>query len=130
MRTKLECWALSKALPNVTPLLISRLEECLEEEERIYNGGDHLLYPDINTKFHLLIAESGGNGVLCKHLNILLSQSVIFMALYEDYFDFQNNPSLDEHRSIVDILRGDSKDRVIDLMKQHLDTAFSDLKLL
>ena len=130
MRTKLECWALSKALPNVTPLLISRLEECLEEEERIYNGGDHLLYPDINTKFHLLIAESGGNAVLCKHLNILLSQSVIFMALYEDYFDFENNPSLDEHRSIVDILRGDNKDRVIDLMKQHLDTAFSDLKLL
>lgn len=129
MRTKLECWALSKGLPNVTPLLVSRLEECIEEEERIYNGGDSLLYPDINSKFHLLIAESGGNAVLCKHLNILLSQSIIFMALYEDYFDFRNNPSLEEHRSIVEALRVRDKDRVIALMKKHLDTAISDLKL-
>lgn len=129
MRAKLECWALSKGLPNVTPLLISRLEECLEEEERVYKGGDALLYPDINSKFHLLIAESGGNAVLSKHLHILLSQSVIFMALYEDYFDFRNNPSLEEHQGITEALRARDKDRVIGLMKKHLDAAVSDLIL-
>ena len=58
-RNKLETWGIRKAMPNITPLLIQRLEENLDDEEIICNEAICEKYFNINNRFHILIAEAG-----------------------------------------------------------------------
>jgi len=37
-RSKLETWGVEMAMPNITPLVITKLEDCIEEEEAIYKA--------------------------------------------------------------------------------------------
>lgn len=130
VRGQLETWGITKAMPNVTPLLIRRLEECIEEEKAIYgqkNASES--YPDVNMKFHLVIAEAGGNDALCQHLKIALSKTLIYMILYENYLDFDNNCSLSEHESILESIKAMDQDSVIAKMNEHINNGFRDLHL-
>ena len=129
VRCKIELWGIEKAMPNVTPLLVRKLEESIEEEARIYNNNLSTEYPDVNTKFHMLIAEAGGNEALCEHLRTALSKTIIYMALYEQYFDFENNVSLSEHKGILEAIRKRDLADVMCRMQSHIEKGFKDLCL-
>ena len=129
MRTRLECWATYKAAFNVTAILLTQLRECLEKENKIYNTNNHERYFEANEKFHLLIAEASGNSILNVHVKILLSKTMTFTALHDNYFDFPKNPSLNEHTAIVDALERRDTNGLIRLMKRHLGGAGFALKL-
>jgi len=129
-RNKLETWGIRKAMPNITPLLIQRLEENLDDEEIICNEAICEKYFNINNRFHILIAEAGGNIELCSHLKLALSKSVIYMALYEDYLDFKNsNTSLKQHRGILDGIKKRDEDDVVQKMQTHIENGFNSLHL-
>lgn len=129
VRSRIELWGIEKAMPNITPLLIRRLEENVEEESRIYKENRSADYPDVNNNFHMLIAEAGGSASLCRHLKMALSATQIYMVLYEDYFDFVNNVSLSEHRGILEAIRERDTVAVLAKMKAHIDKGFEDLRL-
>ncbi|MDD4159560.1 MAG: GntR family transcriptional regulator [Synergistaceae bacterium] len=129
VRSKLETWGIEKAMPNITPLLIRRLEENLDDENSVYLEKKSESYPDVNNRFHLLIAEASGNEVLCRHIETALSQTLIYMTLYEDYFDFENNCSLSEHTSILDSIKKRDEKSVINKMQAHILQGFHDLKI-
>lgn len=129
VRNKLETWCVQKAMPNITPLLIRNLEENIEDEAKVYSDKRSEAYPDINNRFHLLIAEAGGNGALCSHLRIALSKTLIYMSLYENYFDFDNNCSLSEHTSILESITKRDEKAVIEKIQAHINKGFIDLHL-
>ena len=130
VRAKLEQWGIEKAIPNVTPLLISRLEDNIEKEQAIYDG--HLapeFYSDINANFHLCIAEASGNEILCKHIKDAINRTDIYMILYENYLDFVNNRSISEHRELLEILSRHETDTAIEKIVVHIHNGFLDLKI-
>lgn len=129
LRGKLETWAIQKAMPNITPLLIRKLEDNVEQEALIYKEKRSLAYPDVNNHFHMLIAEAGGNEALCYHLKIALSKTLVYMALYEPYFDFENNCSLREHMEILETLKEKNEAEAVKRMQAHIDKGFIDLRL-
>ena len=130
VRAKLEQWGAEAAMPNVTPLLISRLEENIEEEQAVYDGRINPdRYSDINSSFHLSIAEAGGNDILCQHIRIAINRTDIYMILYENYLDFANNRSLSEHRELLELFRSRDTAAAVEKIGIHVQNGFSDLNI-
>ena len=79
---------------------------------------------------HLTIAEAAGNAVLCSYVADILSKTFIYMVLFERFFDFANNPSLDEHCRILEALRQRNEQRCIALTEEHVSLALVDLGIV
>ena len=129
MRAKLEGWAASMASRNVTHLFLARLEEKIQEEDHIFEVRDLEQYLDVNTAFHMIIAEASGNTVLMEYVQDILSKTFIYMVFMERYFDFENNPSLDEHRKILQAFEERDEALCVYLAEKHVRSAFLELKL-
>jgi len=129
-RSKLETWGVEMAMPNITPLVIRKLKDCIEDEEAIYKGLKNAEnYPETNSKFHLTIAEASGNDSLRQHLETAIKRTDIYMILYEDYIDFDQNCSLSEHKTILESIRGKDPAAVIREIQSHVKRGFLDLNI-
>jgi DNA-binding GntR family transcriptional regulator len=120
LRNYLEQLAIAKAIHKITPLQICRLEEAIEEEERIFERKDLEDYLRINIQFHHIIAEAAGNSLLVEYVDNVLSRIYVFMVFYESFFDFDTNPSLDEHRELVKAFKLRDKKLAQKLMEHHI----------
>lgn len=130
VRAKLEQWGIEEAMPNVTPLLLRLLEENIEEERAVYEGRISAeKYPEINSRFHLSIAEAGGNEILCQHIRTAINTTDVYMVLYENYLDFSNNRSLSEHRKLLELIKERDTEAAIKMIGVHVHNGFLDLKL-
>ena len=129
VRAKLEGWAASMAVRNVTTLFLARLEEKIGEEDEIFKARDLERYLEVNRGFHMIIAEAARNTILMEYISDILSKTFIYMVFMERYFDFGNNPSLDEHRSILSAFTARDERRCVELAEDHVRTALTELKL-
>jgi DNA-binding GntR family transcriptional regulator len=50
------------------------------------------------------------------------------MVFFESFFDFDTNPSLDEHREIVKALRQRDESLTVELMRKHVHLSMEGLK--
>jgi len=128
VRAKLESWAVGLAAGSVTPLLLARLEEKILEEEGIFEQKDIEAYLDVNTAFHMIIAEASGNTILTGYIEDILAKTFIFSVFLERYFDFKANPSLDEHRHLMDALAAKDKALCERLAAEHVAASFESLR--
>ncbi|MDO5116242.1 MAG: GntR family transcriptional regulator [Synergistaceae bacterium] len=130
VRARLEQWGVEAAVPNVTPLLLRRLEENIAEEEAVYAGKiSPERYPDINRRFHMSVAEAGGSDSLCRHIMAAVNRTDIYMILYENYLDFSGNRSLSEHRALLELIRKRDTAKAVEMIKTHVENGFLDLKI-
>jgi len=120
IREQLECFAIKQSVKKITPLQLCLLEENIQEEERIFQERNLEAYLDINTHFHKIIAESSNNKLLADYIENVLKRTYTYMIFYESFFDFDNNPSLDEHRAILAVLRERNEKRAIKFMSTHI----------
>ena len=129
VRARLESWAASMAVHNVTPLFLARLEEKIGEEDKIFQKRDLEGYLEVNRGFHMIIAEASKNSVLMEYISDILSKTFIYMVFMERYFDFEHNPSLDEHREILAAFAARDEARCVELSERHVCSALTELKL-
>ena len=128
LRTHLECLSLSLAVQNVTPLLLIRLEEKLEEEAGIFRSRDIERYFATNRGFHNIIAGASRNLFLVQHVDDISTKTFVFSVFYEKFFDFDHNPSLREHRAITEALRDRDEERCLALIRRHLKITMEELR--
>ena len=128
MRGKLEGWAASMASKNVTPLFLARLDEKITEEDRTFKERDIEKYLNINTDFHMIIAEASGNSVLMEYVRDILARTFMYMVFLERYFDFDSNPSLDEHRNILDAFAARDESLCVFLAEEHVRKGLESLR--
>ncbi|MEA3284527.1 MAG: GntR family transcriptional regulator [Synergistota bacterium] len=121
VREYLERLSVKKAATRITPLQICKLEEQIEKEEKSFEDKDLEGYLEINKRFHSIIAEGSGNVVLAEYIENVLSRTYVYMVFYENFFDFHDNPSLNEHRAILSALSRHDEKLSVQLMKDHLD---------
>ena len=128
MRGKLESWAASMAVNNVTPLFLARLDEKITEEDRVFRERDIENYLHVNTSFHMIIAEASENSVLMEYVGDILARTFMYMVFLERYFDFDNNPSLDEHRKLLDAFAARDRELCVRLIEQHVRSGLESLR--
>ena len=128
VRENLEIMAIRKASQLITPLQICLLEEQIETEKKAFKEKNLELYLNVNDAFHLIIAESSGNKTLAGYVKNILSRTYVQTIFFESFFNFANNPSLEEHVRLVEALKKHNEDMCVRLMQEHLKLAMEALK--
>ncbi len=128
VRKVLECLAIRKAAGRITAVQLARLEEKIEEETEVFAQRDLEAYIEINNAFHRIIAEASGNLVLADSIENYLARTFVYMVFFERFFDFDTNPSLEEHRAILAALRARDEEETVRLMNHHIGQAAEDLE--
>lgn len=128
VRNVLECLAVRKAAGRVGAVQLARLEEKIEEETEVFALRDLEAYIEINNSFHRIIAEASGNLVLADSIENYLARTFVYMVFFESFFDFDTNPSLEEHRAILAALRAHDAEKAVRLMDRHIGQAAEDLE--
>lgn len=129
VRKMLEIMAVRKAAHKITPLQLCRLEECINAERESFVDRDLETYIKINDEFHLVIAESSGNATLTDVLKNILARTFVQMLFFESFFNFDTNPSLDEHIEIRKALCERNEQLCVELMEKHIDVSLSALNI-
>lgn len=128
VRETLELMAVRKAARCITPLQICRLQENIDAERQIFIHKDLEAYLKINDEFHIMIAESSGNMTLAGYVRNVLSRIFVQMIFFESFFDFDANPSLEEHVAILDALKAHDEELCAKLIREHLRLSMEGLK--
>ncbi len=128
LREYLERLAIRKAAQRIRPPELYLLEENIQEEEKAFAARNLDDYLRVNIAFHRIIAESSGNRMLAEFVGNVLSRIYVYMILFESFFDFDSNPSLEEHRQLLDALRLKNSDLAEHLIHTHLDLSRKALK--
>ncbi len=128
VRETLEVMAIRKASKLITPLQICLLEEQIETERKAFEEKDLELYLNVNDAFHLIIAESSGNGTLAGYVKNILSRTYVQTIFFESFFNFANNPSLEEHIRLIEALKKHDEEMCVCLMQEHIKLSMEALK--
>ena len=128
VRENLEVMAIKKASMLITPLQQCRLQEQIDAEKKTFSDKDIESYLNVNDAFHIIIAESSGNSTLAGYIKNILSRTYVQMLFFESFFDFDTNPSLDEHVILLDALKRHDQDECVTLMKEHIQHSMAALK--
>lgn len=128
LREHLERLTARRAARYITPLQICMLDEAIMEEESIFCSRDLERYLEVNIRFHRMIAESAKNRILAEYVGNILSRTYVYMVFFESFFDFETNPSLDEHREIVRALSEHNEDLTEALMVRHINLSMETLR--
>jgi len=128
VREELESISVRRAACFITPLQICMLNEAIEEEEVIFSSRDLEKYLEVNIRFHRIIAGSSKNRILADYVGNILSRTYVYMVFFESFFDFDTNPSLDEHREIVRSLAMHDEKLSERLMRDHIHLSMKALR--
>ncbi len=129
VRVHLEKLATAEAIKNITDQDISKLEGLLSKEITTFKKRDIGIYYNLNFDFHILIAELSKNQVLKEYLANIINRSHIYLILYENFYQLEQNPSYDEHKEIIDALINRNAKSCETALENHFKTTLAGLKL-
>lgn len=128
VREQLESLAVRLAVGRLSDRHLRRLEETVIAEERAFEEKNLELYLEVNESFHRIIAEASGNRVLADYVENILARTNVYIVFYDPFYDIETNPSIAEHRAIVDALRLRDEEKAVALMREHLALSMQELR--
>lgn len=117
-RRKLEHVILELVMDHATADQLDALEKLTDEEEHIHHHGDEKSKTVLSGKFHVVLAELGGNAVLTEILSKIVARLSLVMSLYEE--ERKDDCGADHHRQIVSALKAKDLAKAQQLMDHHL----------
>ncbi len=129
VRMEIEKIAVRKAINRVTNAAILKLEDLIAKEMETFNRRDIGVYYNLNYDLHLGIASLSGNPVLEDYLSKIIYRSQIFLILYENFYQLENNPSYPEHRQIIKTLKLGNLTLAEAAVEEHIHSTLKGLKL-
>ncbi|CDN52737.1 Transcriptional regulator, GntR family [Neorhizobium galegae bv. officinalis bv. officinalis str. HAMBI 1141] len=117
-RRKLEHVILELVMNRAEAEQLDALEKLADEEEQIHHHGDEKSKTVLSGKFHIVLAELGGNAVMTEMLSKIVARLSLVMALYEE--EKQDDCGADHHRLIVTALKAKDLMKAQQLMDHHL----------
>lgn len=124
VRGTLEGLAARLAAARVTTDDIRSLRSVIVEGARASEAGDHSTAAKLHSRFHLELAQAGGNGYLYEELEALPAKTEwIVSALLQTRGAF----SWEEHAAIVDAVASGEADLSEELMKAHSERVIASL---
>ncbi len=128
IRIQLEGHAVRKALPLMKPEDYKLLEGQICEETRSFEARDFEAYQKANADFHLTIPHITGNQMLRQYISDLLDRTGIYLILFDPFYQIESNPSMEEHRQILDELEAGDEAGAVAAMTAHLEATLHGLR--
>ena len=128
VRGYLEVMAIRKTSHIITPLQICMLQEQIDNERKAFEEKDLELYMNVNDAFHQIIADSSGNRTLAAYVKNILSRTYVQTIFFESFFNFADNPSLEEHILLLEALKEHDEAKCVRLMEEHIRLAMEALQ--
>jgi DNA-binding GntR family transcriptional regulator len=120
VRGALEALGAGLAAQRAAPTQVRRLERLLDTAAQALERGDLRRLPDLNTRFHQLILDMGGNSLLGETMAPLRGRTQwIFSRTVAD----RAAQSLAEHRELADAIADGDADRAATLAAAHVAAA-------
>lgn len=129
VRMRLEGMAACLAASNARPEDIAYLSGLIEEEAKLFGNRDINAYFRVNDAIHLKIAQLSGNKTLHEFVSAILSRVNIYLILYDPFMHLELNPSMEEHRAIVQMLDRHDGPGAEAAMSAHLESTLAGLEL-
>ncbi|MES5047092.1 MULTISPECIES: GntR family transcriptional regulator [Rhizobium] len=117
-RRKLEHVILELVMDRATVDQLDALGKLTDEEEHIHHHGDEKSKTVLSGKFHVVLAELGGNAVMTEMLSKIVARLSLVMSLYEE--ERKDDCGADHHRMIVAALKTKDLAKAQQLMDHHL----------
>jgi DNA-binding GntR family transcriptional regulator len=117
-RRKLEHVILELVMDRATVDQLEALGKLTDEEEHIHHHGDEKSKTVLSGKFHVVLAELGGNAVMTEMLSKIVARLSLVMSLYEE--ERKDDCGADHHRMIVAALKTKDLAKAQQLMDHHL----------
>ncbi|MCF1436325.1 FCD domain-containing protein [Agrobacterium vitis] len=117
-RRKLEHVILELVMDRATVEQLDALEKLTDEEEHIHHHGDEKSKTVLSGKFHVVLAELGGNAVMTEMLSKIVARLSLVMSLYEE--ERKDDCGADHHRLIVSAIKAKDLAKAQQLMDHHL----------
>lgn len=125
VREQLECLAVRLASQTMAEKHFRRLEEIIGAEESAFRERNLELYLEINESFHRIIAEATGNRILATYVENILARTNVYIVFYDPFYEDERNPSIAEHKTLLQALRSHDGDLAERLMREHLQTTMT-----
>lgn len=121
VRRAMELLTMNELRGRVTPMLIRKLRDSIEEQKscRMADADDYIYYIQQDYVFHTTLAEATGNRFLLDVVERLNTHSTRCLMLSTTLFS-SSKPAVAEHTAIVDALEQEDYDRAYQAMEDHL----------
>jgi len=129
VRLELEKAAVRKAVGQNNKIALQQLELLLTAETDTFDKRDIGIYYNLNYDIHSGIAALSGNPVLEEYLNRIIYRSQIFLILYENFYQLEDNPSYPEHQHIVKALFLGDPTMAEKAVEEHIASTLKGLRL-
>lgn len=120
VRGALEALGARLAARRATPAQVRRLERLLETSAQSVERGDVARLPDLNTRFHQLVLEMGGNRLLGDTMAPLRGRT---QWIFSRTVEARARQSLAEHRELAGAIAAGDEDRAAALAAAHVTAA-------
>ncbi len=126
IRRALEIEGIKLAVQNVTQERIDTLQGIIAAQERAGGRGDHVMFLDLDDRFHRSISEMSGHARLWKVIAGVKAQ-LDRMRLMAVPLPGQDRRVIGQHRAIADALQKRNEERCVRALEHHLDDAYAQL---
>jgi DNA-binding GntR family transcriptional regulator len=113
---------------RITPPQIKSLRALAASENAAYRQGEMRRGLKLSLKFHQMLAEIAGNGVLAELLDQLIARTPLVVLAYKGRGD-KMTCSIDEHTEIIDAIAGGNATKAVAAMTAHLESLEGQLDL-
>jgi GntR family transcriptional regulator, rspAB operon transcriptional repressor len=126
IRRALEIEGIRLAVRNVTQEKIDTLQDAINAQERAGGRGDHVMFIDLDDRFHRQISEMSGHLRLWKVIAGVKAQ-LDRMRLMAAPIPGQDRRVIGQHQAIADALQKRNEERCVRALEHHLDDAYAQL---
>jgi DNA-binding GntR family transcriptional regulator len=126
IRRALEIEGIKLAVRNVTQEKIDALQDVINAQERAGGRGDHVMFIDLDDRFHRAISEMSGHLRLWKVIAGVKAQ-LDRMRLMATPIPGQDRRVIGQHQAIADALQKRNEERCVRALEHHLDDAYAQL---
>ncbi|MFC5267889.1 GntR family transcriptional regulator [Kribbella qitaiheensis] len=123
-RGVIECWAATTCLAS-DEAPVAPMSAVLEQQRAIVDVGDAKEFIELDSQFHALLVEAGGNSVLGRLYDSLRARHVLLGVVALQRSATRRQDVLAEHQAIVDGLASGDAAAAEAAILRHLDTTGS-----
>ncbi len=129
VRIHLEKMAISLAIEKFGPNDFNELSDLIQKEKKGFTAEEQAQEYEINSDFHMKIAEKSNNRVLVHYIKELIQKTTIYLILFDPFYRRldMNNSSPIEHERILQFLERKDEKKAVIAIGSHLESTLSNI---